>query len=985
MTFYKTKVNILRGVVIFAVYLCLSHGVYASIRSDVNQDANVSTVDAQLTLRDSVGLGMNLTSWTETTITGDVNCDGSNTSVDAQLIMRKSLGFNMTSTDWCDKLKAFAGAEGGGAQAQGGRGGIVYEVTNLDDSGEGSLRYGLLDAAYKNVPRTIVFKVGGYIHLQNAILVMNDSFITIAGQTAPGDGITIVSPSNPDDGVIEFRNVHDVIMRYVSIRKGGAPPEDYRQQGSNFSIIGDSHDIILDHCSIGWAGDENFGMFNVHPGGEIVPNKITFQWSISSENLRRATTVDGRFTDSTGFFVGSSTNPETSVDVSVHHNLFARNNNRNPNFKGGSGDIVANIIYNWHWYATAVRGGVIVDVMDNVFKAGPARYGGDRRPEITFIPAQEGNPATGVFRDLSMYMDGNIGYHNADPTQDAWDTMMHHAEDDFSYLNGDVTPVSRDYQRMQKRALTFPITRENALTLDNTLLTADGVGNSRRLSADGSWVNNRDLVDTRVINDYENTTGDTLVSSVDMVGGWPYWDTDHYAYTTEEEFIAHPELYKLQGGTAYQDSDHDGMPDLWEDNNGLNKYDNSDGAIDSNNSGYTNLEEFLNGGSSTIVYPEETTFTEIPTDTTTPYPDYMASVTDATFGSKITRLSDYNTHWGSLSYPKTQDWNQNMNFIILNYKVIDTSDWHSLGLIDGQFFDYRWSSVDPRVLYGLKHLYNDDDEVGGFEDDFVFKKMTINPDSTFHYDDLITFSHNDYEWIYTGPGEGNIDFNDKYVVFAAKKIGEDYLTAILYDIENDIATTYDFTDIHWGDNPYTPGLTDVDWISVSPLGNYILINWRPDSDGGIYQYDLDFNLIRQLTQSSGHGDMGVTADNKEVFLEYEYGARRGIWQYDLETGEETKVLPDKYNGGHVSCRNHRRRGWCYLSTTQEGYREVFALKLDHSGTVNRFVQTRITAGNAQGSVSPDGTKVLFKSEWDNHTAELDGTHVDEVFMAEVYQ
>ncbi len=503
--------------------------------------------------------------------------------------------FLLSSDAGKQKERAFPEAQGGGAGAKGGRGGIVYEVINLNDSGTGSLRYGLTAAEYKNVPRTIVFKVGGYIHLQHTILVRDDSFITIAGQTAPGDGIAVVFPSSPDGGVFEFRNTHDVIMRYIRIRKGGAPPEQYRQQGSNLSIIGDSYNIIVDHCSIGWAGDENFGMFNVHPGGTVVPYNITFQWSISSENLRRATTVDGRLTDSTGFFVGSSTNPETSVNVSVHHNLFARNNNRNPNFKGGSGDIAANIIYNWGWYATAVRGGVIVDIVDNVYKAGPARQGGDRRPEITFIPAQEGNPATGVFRDLSMYLNGNIGYHNADPAQDAWDTMMHHANSSFGYLNGVVTPVSRNFQRMQMRTVNYPIDRENALTLDTTLLANDGVGCSRRLLANGSWADNRDLVDARVINDYLNTTGNTLVSSVDMLGGWPYYDNGVHKYIPETQFIANPVLYQLNMGIAYADNDNDGMSNVWEAAHGLDANNPDDRNEDSDNDGYTNLEEFLNG------------------------------------------------------------------------------------------------------------------------------------------------------------------------------------------------------------------------------------------------------------------------------------------------------------------------------------------------------------------------------------------------------
>ncbi len=597
MNFYKIKKrNIFTGLFISAAFLFIGSNVHASMRSDVNQDTQINTTDAQLTLRNSFGFDMSSTDWAASAVTGDVNCDGNVNSADVQLILRHSLGFDMESTDWCDDRRAFAGAEGGGAQSVGGRGGIVYEVTNLNDSGEGSLRYGLTAAEYKNVPRTIVFKIGGYIHLQSHILVLDDSFITIAGQTAPGDGITIVYPSNPDDGVLEFRNSHDIIMRYISIRKGGEAAEQYNQAGSNFSIIGNSYNIAVDHCSIGWAGDENIGTYNdAQHGGTITPHNITFQWSISSENLRRPTTVDGRMTDSTGFMAGTGANAESGVDVSIHHNFFARNNNRNPLFKVGSGDVAANVIYNWRWWAAAIRGGAILDMVDNVFKAGPARDGGDRRPEVTFIPATEGNAATGVYRDLSLYFDGNIGYHNTDPAVDAWDTMIHHADENFGYLNGEVTPVSRDYQRMTPRNLQFPITRANALTLDDMLLDDGGVGNSRRLDDDGSWIYDRDLIDTRVIEDYNNGTGDTLVNSVDMVGGWPYYNVDHYEYITEVEFIAHPELYQLDAGTPYLDSDHDGMSDIWEDNNGLDKNNDNDRNLDNDGNGYTNLEEFLDG------------------------------------------------------------------------------------------------------------------------------------------------------------------------------------------------------------------------------------------------------------------------------------------------------------------------------------------------------------------------------------------------------
>ena len=952
-----------------AVTFYVSSNTYATIRSDVNNDLQKNTTDAMLTLKNSLGLNMANTGWYETLITGDVNCDNVTNSTDAQLILRYSLGFDMESTDWCDDTRAFLGAEGGGAQSVGGRGGIVYEVTNLDDDGEGSLRYGLSAAEYKNVPRTIIFKVGGYIHLDHVLLVMDDSFITVAGQTAPGDGITIVSPSNPDSGVLEFRNAHNIIMRYISIRKGGAPPEEYRQQGSNFSIIGDSHDIILDHCSIGWAGDENFGMWNVHPDGMIAPRDISFQWSISSENLRRPTTVDGSYTDSTGFFLGSGNAPETTTDISVHHNLFARNNNRNPLMKGASGEVASNIIYNWRWWATGIGGGMELDVMDNVYKAGPARDGGDKRPEISYKPAEEGIGGTGIFGDPSIFLEGNIGYHNADPAADAWDTMMHETDENWAYQDNVVVPVSRDFQRMEQRELTFPITRENALALDNVLLDDGGVGNSRKLLADGSWSDNRDLIDTRVIEDYENGVGDALVSSVDMVGGWPYYNVDHYEYIAEAEFIAHPELYQLDAGTPYTDGDHDGMSDLWEDNNGLNKYDSTDGILDNDNDGYTNLEEFLSGDGSPITYPAETTFTYIPTDDTVALPEYKEFIIDPEFDTKVTRISDRPDNAVNHNYPKTQTWNADMTKMRLNNDVVNAETLDFIGYIDGRIHEIKWSSINSDTLYGMRHYYNDD-EANGIEDDFNFVKTTVT-NGNMPYETVKSFSKDVYKQVHIGPWEGNIDFNDKYVVFSAQKIGETYLTAILYDIETGDTAIHDFTEIHWwgtGDDH------ELDWISISPLGNYILINWDQDPDapystlvGAIDQYDLNFNFVRRLSERAGHGDIGVNAQGQEVYVQFEYGSRNGIWMYNLEDGIETQILPDKYNGGHVSCRNYRRRGWCYLATKSEGWRDVFALKLDDSGLVNRFAQTLATNGNAQGGVSPDGTKIIFQSDWNGET------------------
>jgi hypothetical protein len=482
-------------------------------------------------------------------------------------------------------LPAFPGAQGGGALARGGRGGAVYAVTNLMDNGPGSLRYGLEDLTG---PRTIIFRVAGYIHLQDDIFVGNDAYITIAGQTAPGDGITLVLPSDPDQSIIGFHNTHDVIIRYLRFRRGGHAND---QRGSAFSISGNSHDIIVDHCSIGWGGDENISLWsqNVDPGLK----NITVQWSIASEGL---------WNDhhSTGLISGTNTNPNSMTDISLHHNLFARNNNRNPLQKVMSGDITNNIIYNWRWWATGVSGGMTVDIIGNHYKYGPAHTSG--RPEISIHPYwadASSPPMTGVDGNPSIYLAGNTGPHNSDPEADAWDSMMTlTAEDSWGYPDGVRTNVPREYERFSPRTTPAPIDITPVTELEALLLADGGVGASRRLDENGVWVFQRDQVDARVLQDYVNGTGDTLLENVDDVspdGGWPYWTGAAYAYVLESEFIAHPDDYPLQTGTPYPDADADGMSDVWEQHHGLNPNDAADRLEDGDHDGYENLEEFLNG------------------------------------------------------------------------------------------------------------------------------------------------------------------------------------------------------------------------------------------------------------------------------------------------------------------------------------------------------------------------------------------------------
>lgn len=336
------------------------------------------------------------------------------------------------------------------------------------------------------------------------------------------------------------------------------------------------------------------------------------------------------------------------------------------------------------------------------------------------------------------------------------------------------------------------------------------------------------------------------------------------------------------------------------------------------------------------------------------------------FGKKITRFTDrtnetYNDH----PYSKTQAWNSDMTMIRMSYRWYDaetlqelpitsgTDNGSELYYINGGLSEKKWSNINPNVFYG----------VSGSK----FKKGTINAARDEIINELVhdfTPEEGSYDKFTLGKYEGNIDYNDKYVVFAARKTGENYLTAIVYDIQNNsVRQKLDFTEVSWPDD--APQVFD--WMSVSALGSHILIS----TGGKVDQYDLDLNFVRQLSSAAGHGDLGVDQNGGEVYVQYEYGANSGIWIYRLSDGYRIRLLPDKYNGGHLSCRNYNRRGWCYASTNSQTYREVFAIKLDYSGPdnhiVNRFAQTHDSGNHSMVNASPDGKRVLFMSNWGDTT------------------
>ncbi|MBE6207130.1 MAG: polysaccharide lyase [Rikenellaceae bacterium] len=473
------------------------------------------------------------------------------------------------------EIPAFPGAEGGGMYTPGGRGGKVLTVTNLNDSGEGSFRW----ACEQGGARIVVFNVSGIIRLETPIVV-RAPYITIAGQTAPGDGVCIAGQTFQID-------THDVIIRHMRFRRGETMSW-HREDAFGGNPVGN---IMIDHCSCTWGLDENISFYR----HMYDPSEGFYQArseKLPTVNVTIQNTISAKALDTYNHSFGSTLGGE---NASFMRNLWASNVGRNPSVGwNGVFNFVNNVLFNWHM--RTVDGGdytAMFNMINNFYKPGPATPKGT--PVSHRILKPEAGRSKHPYKQYGrVYAEGNIVEGSPKVTADNWNGGIQ-IED--RHNTGEYTDQIRSMK-------PFPMPYIKIMSANEAY---DYVLNNV-----GATIPCRDRVDEIIINEvrtgeiyYEkklpkkNPYGDTwglAEKSQKEDGTFRYRRMGNDSYklgiiTDPSQMGGYPE-YK---GEPYVDTDMDGMPDDWENKNGLNPKDPSDANGDLTGDGYTNIEKYING------------------------------------------------------------------------------------------------------------------------------------------------------------------------------------------------------------------------------------------------------------------------------------------------------------------------------------------------------------------------------------------------------
>ena len=466
-------------------------------------------------------------------------------------------------------IPAFPGAEGFGRYATGGRGGTVYHVTTLEDGNEpGTFRH----AVSQQDARTVVFDVTGTIFLNSRLNIVNGN-LTIAGQTAPGQGICIAR--HPVSV-----NADNVIIRYVRFRVGNEGDGEPDGLGGS-----KNRNVIIDHCSISWSVDETCTFY----GGE----NITVQWCLISESLRTAGHAKGKH--GYGAIVGGHRS-------SFHHNLMAHHESRMPRLGPHVStqereyvDMRNNVFYNWAGAGSYGGEGMHVNIVNNYYKPGPATPKNSRvRYRIAAIGVRTSEYVTGrngqpnAWKPMEhiwgrFYVDGNVVEGDKETTKSNWPKGIY--EQIAHNNNNTFTEQVKKEIRLSTPLETDVVTTHTAQKAYRLVLQYAGCSKQR------------DIIDARIVEETKNGTATYFGSiSLDAKNYPGLIDVPDDVKPVGAE-SAWPDLSNSGVNPEFlKDSDGDGMPDCWENSNRLNPNDASDGrAVTLCTMGYTNLEVYLNG------------------------------------------------------------------------------------------------------------------------------------------------------------------------------------------------------------------------------------------------------------------------------------------------------------------------------------------------------------------------------------------------------
>lgn len=586
--------------------ICVQGSLGQEIKlGDVNNDGQISPADTVMAFRLAGG---KLAETALSSYAADVDGDGKITETDAWIIFANALGVREDSlgirnldevayevpevyqkgSDFLEEEQtlAFYGADGYGKYTTGGRGGRVIAVTNLNDSGEGSLRAALMESG----PRVIVFRVSGNILLESELLVENGD-VTIAGETAPGDGISVLQYP------LTLSGCDNVIIRYMNFRSGDYVQTMGQYDGEEYgydslSIFG-CKDVMIDHCTAAWGTDETLSVtVNGHDSYEETSDRVTVQWSVVADSLVNSGNVARRLG------LGSLICGTNGSHYTFHHNLYACHASRMPEMSnstdyekddgGFSFEFVNNVVYGW----TGRAAGKSPDVDGDGEEIYVLRYDYINN---YYVSGNSGEPYM-----LSEDSFGNQLYAEGNKMNGSAADQKQLVVFDDDILATDANPYYQT-QRLYLDLQTY--TYQGSAEFDYSYFKEERFADSQLCgvqSADDAYTDvmemagsslSRDSLDIGLFAGVEEGTARTI----DYPFQAPGWSTGQPETKKGEAYGAWLQTHypQMASYTPYTDSDGDGMSDAWEEFMKLDKEDPSDGSASYLDSGYTNLDVFL--------------------------------------------------------------------------------------------------------------------------------------------------------------------------------------------------------------------------------------------------------------------------------------------------------------------------------------------------------------------------------------------------------